>query len=76
MDVDLSHPHDGVLLSLENNHTHTDLHGRSGFRFHEATTANLFRVSLFIRPHDRRGCVIRLGEVFEFSNLPTLWCQC
>src|SRR5262249_61188730 len=56
MDVDLTHPHDGVLLSLENKltHTHNDQHVYSGFRFHGANTAIYSEISLLIRQQDRR----------------------
>jgi hypothetical protein len=70
MDVDLTHPHDAVLLSLENNLTHTDQHRCSGFRFHGANTAISSEISLLIRQHDRRGERL-VGKVFEFSDLPT-----
>jgi hypothetical protein len=46
MDVDLTHPHDAVLLLLENKLTHTDQHRYSGFRFHGANTAISSEISL------------------------------
>ena len=49
MDVDLTHPHDAVLLSLENKLTHTDQHRCSGFRFHGANTAISSEINLLIR---------------------------
>jgi hypothetical protein len=56
MNVDLIHPHDAVLLSLENKLSHTDQHMCSGFGFHGANTAISSEISLLIRQHDRRGC--------------------
>jgi hypothetical protein len=52
MNVDLTHPHDAVLLSLENKLTYTDQHRCSDFRFHGANTAHFSFASMIVAVSD------------------------
>jgi hypothetical protein len=69
MDVDLTHLHDAVLLSLANKLTHTDQHRCSDLDF-TGNTAHFSFASMIV------GVARLLGNIFEFSNLPTLYRQC